>query len=295
MTQALAIITGGETGIGYCIAQGLARAGFRIVIACRSGPLAQTGLERLRAEFPATPIEERRLDLADLDSVRAFVAEASRELGRIDVLVNNAGIAWAPQKRSAQGFEMHLATNYLGAFALTRGLAPLLESTPGARVVNMISHAHHQGTIDLQDMSWERTAYNPQLAYARSKLAMLMFTLELDRRLKAARSGCKAIACHPGFSATNIAYNSGMNMLQNWAGRIAVRLSPYFLQSPEQAALPALYAATQAHLRGGEYIGPQRMFGISGPPGPARISRRALDQDLSAKLWAWSEQAITSG
>jgi NAD(P)-dependent dehydrogenase (short-subunit alcohol dehydrogenase family) len=228
------------------------------------------------------------LDLASLASVRKCAEQILARRGGLDVLLNNAGVMAIPLRRTAEGFEMQLGTNHLGHFAFTGLLLERILSTPGARVVNVSSTAHKLGRMRWHDLQWER-AYRKWGAYGQSKLANLLFTHELQRRL--ARSGASAIAlaCHPGYAATNL-QAAGPRMAGSRLGegfmRFANRL---FAQSAEMGALPLLFAAAAPGLAGGEYIGPDRFAETWGHPTVVRPSRRAADPDAAARLWRISE------
>jgi NAD(P)-dependent dehydrogenase (short-subunit alcohol dehydrogenase family) len=285
----VAIVTGANSGIGWWTALGLAARGAHVVLACRSMENAHAAAQRLRAVVPDARLETQRLDVSDFDSVHAFAdAFLARHL-RLDVLINNAGIAWAPQLVSAQGHEMHLATNFLGPFVLTARLIDRLKATRGARIVIVGSNEHHSGRLDFDDLDWQRRSFGSRLAYAQSKVAMLSFTLELDRRLKHSGTGLVALAAHPGFSSTDIAKNSRMPLMNWWIGRQSIAIAAKIFQGAEAGAMPLLDAATNPVLSGGEYRGPQRWFGTTGDPGPARVAKAARDPEAAQRLWACAE------
>ncbi len=223
-------------------------------------------------------VEVRRLDLADLASVRAF---ADGWAGPLDLLVNNAGIMMVPQGRTADGFELQFGTNHLGHFALTNLLLPHVTE----RVVTVSSSAHRMGSIDLTDLNWERRPYSPERAYGQSKLANLLFTLELQRRLTAAGSPVRATAAHPGWSATQLQGHTG-NPVKHAAMALGNRV---IAQSGEQGALPTLFAAT-AELPGGSYAGPAGVLEVRGEPTLVGRTRAASDPDLAARLWTASAE-----
>jgi NAD(P)-dependent dehydrogenase (short-subunit alcohol dehydrogenase family) len=266
------IVTGANSGIGLVAARELARAGARVVLAVRDtakGEHAAAGLQG------AT--EVRRLDLADLASVREFAGGVTED---VDVLVNNAGVMATPHRRTADGFELQIGTNHLGPFALTNLLLPRIRD----RVVTISSGAHHLGRIDLEDLNWEERRYQRWLAYGQSKLANLLFTLELQRRLTAAGSTVRAVAAHPGYAATNLQSRTE-NAIQNGLMAVGNRL---FAQSGEMGALPTLYAATQ-DIPGGSYVGPDGPFEQRGHPRLVGRSGRAGDADTARRLWERSE------
>ncbi|HWD51941.1 MAG TPA: oxidoreductase [Acidimicrobiales bacterium] len=266
------VVTGANSGLGAVIATDLARAGAKVIVACRDVAKG----ERAAAEMPGAT-EVRRLDLADLGSVRDFAAG----LGEIAVLVNNAGVMAIPKGQTQDGFERQIGTNHLGHFALTG----LLLGRITDRVVTMSSTAHRNGHIDLEDLNWERRRYQRWGAYGQSKLANLLFTYELQRQLTAAGSDRSALAAHPGYAATNLQFHT--DSFQDRAMSITNRL---FAQSAEMGALPALYAATFPSLPGGSYVGPDGPFEQRGYPKIVKSNRRSYDEGMAAALWTLSEQ-----
>lgn len=267
------IVTGANSGIGRAAARVFADLGAHVVLAVRN---IQKGREAA-AEMTGD-VEVRHLDLADLASVRAFAAETS---GEVDVLVNNAGVMVPPLTRTADGFELQFGTNHLGHFALTNALMPQIRD----RVVTVASTGHRAGSIDFDDLNWERRAYRPFAAYAQSKLANLLFTSELQRRLNDAGSGVTAVAAHPGLAATNLLRPEGRSRfshaLQNWiAGLIA--------SDESDGALPTVLAAT-ADIPGDSYVGPSGMV-RRGDPRLVGRSRRAMDTETARRLWVVSEE-----
>jgi NAD(P)-dependent dehydrogenase (short-subunit alcohol dehydrogenase family) len=267
------VVTGANSGIGLAAARALANAGARVVLAVRDEEKGRRAAATIDGHT-----ELRRLDLADLASIRAFAAAWE---GDIDVLVNNAGIMAVPETRTADGFESQLGTNHLGPFALT-GL--LLEHVTD-RVVTITSLMHRFGRIRLDDLNFERRRYRRWAAYNQSKLANLLFTLELQRRLAAAGSPVRAVAAHPGWTATNLQSHSG-SRLQHAAMALGNRLIG---QSDTQGALPTLYAATQ-DVPGGSYVGPGGPGELNGHPAPASRSRTARNAELARRLWEASER-----
>jgi NAD(P)-dependent dehydrogenase (short-subunit alcohol dehydrogenase family) len=267
------VVTGASSGIGLVTARCLAAVGARVVVAVRDVGRG----ERAAATMAGEP-EVRALDLADLDSVRAFAAGWS---GPLHLLINNAGSAAAGLQRTRQGFESQFGVNHLGHFALTN---LLLEHVTG-RVVTVSSVTHRYGHIDFDDLDWERRRYWGWAAYAQSKLANLLFTLELQRRLDADGSTVLATAAHPGFARTGLLTHSPWRL----AGATMALGSRLLAQSDERGALPTLYAATQA-LPGAAFIGPTGTHGLRGGPGPAPRAPAAFDADLAARLWTVSEQ-----
>ncbi|MFJ3671891.1 oxidoreductase [Streptomyces sp. NPDC090106] len=269
-----AVVTGANSGIGLRAAGALARAGAHVVFAVRD---PERGEAAARTVHGST--EVRRLDLADLSSVRAF---AEGWDGPLSLLINNAGVMMLPQQETRDGFEMQFGTNHLGHFALTNLLLPHLTD----RVVTLSSGLHRGGTgvIDFDDPN-QRAHYNPTRAYAQSKLANLLFTLELQRRLTESGSPVRALAAHPGYAATNLQSHTG-NPLLRTALRIGNRL---FAQDDRAGALPTLYAATQ-DLPGAGYVGPDGFGEMRGAPTLVGRSRAASDPVAARRLWTLSEE-----
>ncbi|MFJ4084713.1 oxidoreductase [Streptomyces iakyrus] len=268
------VVTGANSGIGLTAADALARAGAHVVLAVRD-------TERGRAAAAAVhgSTEVRRLDLADLASVRAF-AEAWQ--GPLHLLVNNAGVMMLPRQRTKDGFEMQFGTNHLGHFALTNLLLPHITD----RVVTVSSGAHRWGgaRIDFDDLDLAAN-YTPQRAYARSKLANLLFTLELQRRLAESGSPVRALAAHPGYAATNLQSHAASPVL-----RAFMRLgNRFFAQDDRAGALPTLYAATE-DLPGASYVGPDGLGEMRGAPTLVGRSRAAGDPLTARRLWRVSEE-----
>src|SRR5215207_1958182 len=267
------LITGATSGIGRAAALELARAGARVVMAVRN---TERG-ERVAAEMGGRG-EVRQLDLTDLASVRGF---AQAWEGPIDVLINNAGVMAVPEGRTKDGFETQIGTNHLGHFALTG----LLLGHVTDRVVTIASGAHRMGKIDLEDLNWERRSYKRWPAYGQSKLANLLFTFELQRRLAEAGSPVRAVAAHPGYAATELQSRTG-NVLQNAGMAILNRV---IAQSSEQGAWPTLYAATQ-DIPGGSYVGPDGRGEVRGHPTLVSPSSAATDERMARELWGLSER-----
>ncbi|MFD8781758.1 oxidoreductase [Kitasatospora sp. NPDC059599] len=273
------VVTGATSGIGAVTARELARAGAHVVLAVRD---TRRG-EALARGLPGST-EVRRLDLADLSSVRGFAAGWH---GPLDVLVNNAGVMAIPEARTADGFERQFGTNHLGPFALTNLLLPQITD----RVVTVASNAHRRPGVDIDfDDLDSRRSYRPWRAYQQSKLANLLFTRELQRRLTEAGSAVTAHAAHPGYAATNLqsgAAGAGQRLMMAIANRLVA-------QSQEQGALPSLYAATQP-LPGVSYTGPDGRGELRGFPAPAQLSPHAVDDARARRLWDVSERLTGVG
>ncbi|HSV66482.1 MAG TPA: oxidoreductase [Mycobacteriales bacterium] len=267
------VVTGANSGIGAVTARTLARAGALVILACRD-----TAKGERAAATMSGRTEVRRLDLADLSSVREFAEGVD---GPVDVLVNNAGVMAVPRRTTADGFELQIGTNHLGPFALTG----LLLGRIRGRVVTVASSAHHIGRIRLDDLNWERGRYRRWSVYGQSKLANLLFTYELQRRLAAVGSPVEAMAAHPGYAATNL--QSHTESIQDRIMSIGNRL---FAQSDEMGALPALYATTEPGLPGGSYVGPSRWMQTRGHPTIVGSSSTSRNVELAGALWDLSEE-----
>ncbi|WP_399091325.1 oxidoreductase [Streptomyces sp. BBFR2] len=288
-TGRCAVVTGANSGIGYATARELARRGARVVLACRNTARGEAALAELRREVPAAEAEFRRLDLADLASVRAFADGLdSFDAVRLDLLINNAGVMALPRGTTADGFERQIGINHLGHFALTGLLLPRLLATPGARVVTLSSFLHALGGgIDPDDLNSTRP-YRRWRAYARSKSANLLFVHELARRLAAAGSGVVAAAAHPGYAATNLTTTAPRMEGRRSAERLMELSNRFFGQSPEGGALPVLCAATAPHLKPDTFVGPRGL--LRGAPAPSPRAPWARDGEAAARLWAASEE-----
>jgi NAD(P)-dependent dehydrogenase (short-subunit alcohol dehydrogenase family) len=267
------VVTGASSGLGTVTARELARAGAHVVLAVRDTAKG----ERVAATIDGDR-EVRRLDLADLASVRAF---AEGWTGDLDLLINNAGIMAVPQGRTADGFESQIGTNHLGHFALTNLLLPHVTG----RVVTLSSGAHRIGKLHLDDLNWERRRYDRWRVYGQTKLANLLFTLELQRRLDAAGSAVRAVAAHPGYASTDLQSHSG-SAINGFVMAIGDKL---LAQSAAMGALPTLYAATQ-DVPGGSFVGPDGLAEQRGYPKLVGRSKAAQDAEGARGLWDLSEE-----
>lgn len=283
-----AVVTGGNSGIGYVTARELARHGAAVTLACRSVDKAEAARAGISADVPGASVDVGVLDLSRQQSVRDFAAGWD---GPLDLLVNNAGVMAPLRRRTTEdGFELQMATNHLGHFALTGRLLPALLAAPHPRVVTVSSLAHTAGVLDrpeaLVDLQ-SVAGYTPQRSYGNSKLANLMFALELQRRSRAAGSTLVSTAAHPGLADTRLVTNrdgvGGSRVV-----RMLAPLNKVISQSADAGALPTLYAATVAEP--GSYTGPSRLHEWRGAPGPARVSGSASDPDLGAELWQISSE-----
>ena len=279
LTGRTVLVTGANSGLGLRSAQVLAAKGAHVLMGCRSAEKGKAALATIDGAA-----ELLTLDLADLASVRKAAVEVRERTGdRLDVLMNNAGVMATPQGTTADGFELQFGTNHLGHAALTWLLMPAITG----RVVTLSSIAHRGPGLDVDDLNWQRRRYRASGAYSASKLANLLFAVELDRRLRAAGSDVLSVAAHPGFTDTELVPN-----LARARGRIGQALTSVVSlgnrlvsQSVERGALPQLYAATAPDVTGGEYFGPQGPMEIFGNPGRARPRSAARNADLARRLW----------
>jgi NAD(P)-dependent dehydrogenase (short-subunit alcohol dehydrogenase family) len=283
-----AVVTGGSGGLGFEIALALAQAGTDVVLAGRDRVLARAALAEIRPLAPGVLVRFESLDLANLASVADFAERLIARNYPIDILVNNAGLRSMGERRlTVDGFEVHLGTNYLGHFALTARLLPLLRRSRHARVVQVSSLAHRQGRIDFDDLHLER-GYKPGRAYSQSKLAKLIFALELQRRSNAQGWGLRSAAAHPGNPCNERPGKSlGYKGEIPGVGRI---LRPFLSHSAAEGALPALFAVTSPEAQPGGFYGPSGRFEMAGAPGPARVDEKAQDLAVARKLWEISEE-----
>jgi NAD(P)-dependent dehydrogenase (short-subunit alcohol dehydrogenase family) len=292
----IAVVTGPTSGTGFETALALAGAGARVVLAARDANKAAAATTRIRAVHPDADLQFEQIDLASQRSVASAAARIAAAHGQIDLLINNAGVMNIPDLHLTEdGFEMQFAANYLGHFALTTALLPRILAAPQPRIVNLSSGTHHMGQIDFGNLAGQRR-YSGFGAYAQSKLAMLVFALELHRRAVASGWTLVATAAHPGWAATSLlttgpGFGRARPRLSDRLGKL---LTPVFAQDAAGGALPVLYAATAEGIVSGGYYGPTGTLEFKGPPGPARISPRALVPGLGEKLWTASERLIAS-
>jgi NAD(P)-dependent dehydrogenase (short-subunit alcohol dehydrogenase family) len=287
-TGRIAVVTGANGGLGLVITRELARAGAHVVLACRNQGKGLAAAAEVRGEVPGAELDVRVVDLASLSSVQQFAATLAEHYRQVDLLINNAGVMAPPRNSTtADGFELQLGINHLGHFALVGMLLPQLRAAPNPRVVSVSSTLHAYGRIRFADLNrvHGRQGYS---AYAQSKLANLLFAVELDRRARAARTGLVSVAAHPGYAATNLQLSS----VRFRPARSVLSMSNWMLAvSPLTGALPILCAATVPGLTGGAYVGPSRLGGYRGSPGLADVGKRARDEETARRLWEVSEEA----
>ncbi|MEJ6563331.1 MAG: oxidoreductase [Euryarchaeota archaeon] len=275
----IAIVTGSNTGIGYQMALALADKGAMVVLACRNLEKGEKARSDIIESSPGALITVEELDLANLESIEAFGQRLVKSHGHVDILINNAGVMIPPQSTTADGFELQIGTNHFGHFALTSHLMPLLSAAKHPRIITLSSIAHWSGRIDLNDINGKTKKYDKWAMYSQSKLANLLFALELDRRLKAAGSHIESFGSHPGYSNTDLQRHS-----------LAWRcLNPLFGMKPIKGAAPTLYAATIPDAINHRYWGPIGILEARGWTGKAKITARAADEEMARKLWDHTE------
>jgi NAD(P)-dependent dehydrogenase (short-subunit alcohol dehydrogenase family) len=282
----VAVVTGANSGLGAAVARQLVSRGAEVVLACRDTAKGDAAAQAILAGSPKGSADVAALDLGDLGSVRAFATAFVRGHDRLDLLVNNAGIMAPPRQLTKDGFELQFGTNHLGHFGLTGLLLRSLLAAPSPRVVTVSSQVHRRGNINFDDLAGERR-YNRWAAYSQSKLANLMFALELDRRSRQAGLNLRSIAAHPGWAATNLQSAGPANPLERTFMAIANRV---YAQTADTGALPILYAATVPDLPGGSFVGPDGLGEGRGYPKLVHGSSRAYDATVASRLWRVSEE-----
>ena len=292
------LITGATSGLGEASAVAMATRGAHVVLATRSTERTVALMDRIHHRAPAASMEHLQVDLADLSSVSAAAASLTSRHDRIDSVMANAGIMAPPLQRTVDGFELQMGVNHLGHFALIGGLLPLLAAAPEPRVVVVSSTAHRMAQLDPDDLNLERGRYQRWIAYGNSKLANLLYVLELQRRAEEVGSPLTAVAAHPGYANTAL-QSTGPTMQGGLSGaitRAATRVGNLvFAQPASQGALPQLYAATAPALPGASYWGPDGPGEARGYPAPAARSSRATDRALAARVWQASEELTDLG
>lgn len=279
----VAVVTGANSGLGLETARELARAGASVVLTVRDLDRGQTAIADIRADHPDADLHLQELDLASLDSIRSAANDLRSNLDRIDLLINNAGVMYTPRQQTADGFEMQFGTNHLGHFALTGQLLDLMLDTKESRIVTVSSVGHRiRSKIDFDDLNAERS-YNRIAAYGRSKLANLLFTYELQRRLTATDAPTIALAAHPGGSNTELGRHIP-------GGRLLTPFLSWMAQSAAMGALPTLRAATDPNASAGQYYGPGGFMETRGHPVVVESSERSHEADTQQRLWAASER-----
>ena len=284
----VAVVTGASAGLGSATATVLAARGATVALACRDVAKGECVAARIRSPNARGEVHVFRLDLASLASVRDAAAELRSAYPHIDLLINNAGVMTVPYHRTEDGFELTLATNHLGHFALTGLLLDRLLAAARSRIVTVSSNAHRRGVIRFDDLQSEH-AYDPDDAYAQSKLANLLFTYELNARLEAAGAETIALAAHPGNVRTDV-WRTSSRLERIVVGARLGKLTSWLAQDAEAGALPTLRAAVDPSARGGDYFGPAGRFGYTGHPIHVEPSPSARDEDARRQLWDASER-----
>jgi NAD(P)-dependent dehydrogenase (short-subunit alcohol dehydrogenase family) len=293
LTGKRAIVTGANSGLGLELTRRLSGAGAEVTLAVRSGDRGKAAVTQVRSENPGAGLSVRIIDLSSLASVAAFADAELADARPLDILINNAGIMMPPKRETTvDGLELQFEANYLGHFALTGQLLPLLRAAESSRVVALSSIYARQGRLDWKNLQSEKS-YRPGRAYGLSKLAMLMFARELDRRSDAAGWGILSTAAHPGATITNLQSTGplrgrGENTLRVRLNDLQYRV-PGLYQNADQGILPALFAATSPEAVGGTYYGPSGVQELAGGPAPAGVPKRALSIADSNRLWGVSE------
>lgn len=282
--ERVAVVTGANTGIGFETAQVLAARGASVVLAVRDVGKGKQAAARIADAAPGANVSVQQLDLSSLDSVRAAADELRAAHPRIDLLINNAGVMFTPNATTVDGFELHFATNHLGHFALTGLLLPHLLPVQGSRVVTVSSIMHRPGKIDFDNLRSEQS-YDRVAAYCRSKLANLLFTYELDRRLTDSRTDTIAVAAHPGVSNTELTRNT-----PGWMRPFMFVSDLIGSQDADMGALPTLRAATDPGVEGGQYYGPGGFRQMKGHPTVVTSTDRSHDAALQHRLWTVSQE-----
>lgn len=297
LASKLAIVTGANSGIGYETALQLALKGADVVLACRSEERGRAAQKQLQTELSthegAGSVTFEQLDVSSLASVRAFAERFFKTHGRLDLLINNAGIMAVPHALSVDGYESQFATNHLGHFALTAQLFDLLKKSAPSRVVNVSSNAHRRAFSFNEDaVMTPADKYSPIAVYADTKVSNILFTKELDRRIKAAGvEGVTAVVCHPGVTASNLTTAPAADNSFFWSLPWKIlRLTPWFFQSAQMGALPTLYAAAAPNVQGGDYFGPRGLMAFWGYPTLEEPTPLAQSESAATKLWTQSEK-----
>lgn len=279
------VVTGSNTGLGLDTARVLAERGAQVVLAVRNVDKGEAACEKIRQSVPDAEVSTQLLDLGSLESVRTASAELRAAHPRVDLLINNAAVAFPPKTTTPDGFELQFATNHLGHFALTGLLLENMLGVEGARVVVVASLDHKLGgAIHFDDLQWERR-YSSALAYAQSKLANLMFCYEFHRRLVKSGAPLMTVAAHPGYTKSDLFRNMWKPV------QAMMKFSDLFIgQDPAKGALPQLYAATMPDVQGGQYWGPDGFLEMAGYPTLVRSSQKSYDQQAQERLWTVSEE-----
>jgi len=284
-TGRTAVVTGANSGLGLVTTRELARKGARVIMACRSTEKGEAAAVEIRGPAPNAQLDVRPLDLSSLESIQAFASDLDLDAGKLDLLINNAGIMMTPPQTTHDGFELQFGTNHLGHFALTGLLLGAVQKAGAGRVVTLSSNEHKSGHIEFDDLQ-SRNGYAPRKAYQQSKLANAVFGVELDRRLRAAGSSAISLLAHPGYSATNLQSTGPTGVMK----RVMSVTNRVVAQGAEKGALPTLYAATAPDAEGGDYYGPDGFMEFRGNPTHVDVIDEAKDPEVARRLWEVSEE-----
>lgn len=287
LQEKVVIVTGGNSGLGFESVKAFVRKGAKVILACRSVEKGEQARLKILKEVPAAKIETAELDLTDLESVRRFAKAFQKNHSRLDVLLNNAGIMTTPYFQTKDGFEGQIGTNHLGHFALTGLLLGLIRKTPKSRVVNVSSVAHQAGKLNFDNLLFENgTGYSPMKAYGDSKLANLLFTYELQRFFEKNHINSISVAAHPGVSQTDLF----RHLDKKWYFRLIYPGFRMISQKSEAGVLPQLLAATDLHVRGGDFYGPGGFMQLKGYPVKVSSNGASRNIENAARLWKISEE-----
>lgn len=284
----IAVVTGANSGLGYYTSKALAMKGAKVIMACRNLDKGEVARGRISSSGAFPEPDLWHLDLASLKSVEQFAKKYSETHGRLDLLINNAGLMAIPHRRTEDGFEMQFGVNHLGHFALTARLWPVLSSTEGSRVIQLSSMVHRFGKIRFDDLHWEK-AYKKWGAYSMSKLANLLFVRELANRITEKGSQVLVAAAHPGYADTELQAKGARMKGRKLGAEAMAIINRIVAQSGEMGALPSLYAATAEEVEQGAYIGPDGLLRMHGWPAPDRPDRKLVRDDVARRLWETSE------
>jgi len=288
LTGKVMIVTGANSGIGFDSAKEFARKGAQVILASRSMEKAEAALKLIQDEIPNAQAEIIQLDLASMTSIKEFVEAFKARYQRLDVLLNNAGIMMVPYGKTEDGFERQLGTNHLGHFALTGLLLDLVLSTPNSRIVNVSSNGHRAGNMNFDNLMYEGGKdYSPFASYARSKLANILFTYELQRRLESSGSNAAAFAVHPGASVTNLGNHLAGD---SFFWRLLFPVVMTMAQPADMGALPSIRASVDPQAKGGEYYGPKGFMEMRGYPVVVKSNAASHNVANAKRLWEESEK-----
>jgi len=289
LTDKIAIVTGGNSGLGLETVRVLALKNCKVIMASRNIEKASPAKDRILTSFPNADIEIMQLNLADLTSVREFAEKFNSKVSSLDLLINNAGVMDIPYSKTKENFEMQLGTNHFGHFALTGLLLDKLLQTENSRIVTLSSMIHKYGNINFNDLNSENK-YSSWGAYAQSKLANLLFAYELQRKFEKIDTSTISVAAHPGYTATNLQMVGAELRSSSIQEKVMSFMNKYIAQKIEMGALPTLYAATADDINGGDYVGPEGFMEMSGYPKKVSSSERSHSKPIAERLWMESEK-----